>query len=45
MGDIDEVGIWSRVLTSTEVTQLYNGGAGLQYPFTNGNNRNFLMFF
>lgn len=30
---IDEVGVWSRALTSTEVTQLYNSGAGLQYPF------------
>jgi hypothetical protein len=32
-GQIDEVGIWSRALSSTEVTKLYNGGAGLQYPF------------
>ena len=32
-GTIDEVGIWSRALTSTEVTSLYNGGAGFQYPF------------
>jgi len=31
---VDEVGVWSRVLTSTEVTQLYNSGVGLQYPFT-----------
>lgn len=30
---LDEVGIWSRTLTSGEVTQLYNAGAGLQYPF------------
>jgi len=35
-GAIDEVGLWSRALSSTEVTQLYNGGAGLQYPFTAG---------
>lgn len=34
-GYIDEVGIWSRALSSTEVSQLYNGGAGLQYPFGN----------
>ena len=34
IGYIDEIGIWSRALTPTEVTQLYNGGAGLQYPFT-----------
>lgn len=33
-GRIDEVGFWKRVLTSTERTQLYNGGAGLAYPFS-----------
>lgn len=27
----DQFGIWSRALTSAEVTQLYNGGAGLSY--------------
>jgi len=32
-GKIDEVGIWSRALTSTEVTQLYNSGSGKTYPF------------
>jgi len=32
-GVLDEVGIWGRALTSTEVSELYNGGAGLQYPF------------
>jgi hypothetical protein len=32
-GRIDEVGIWSRVLTASERTQLYNGGAGITYPF------------
>ena len=31
---IDECGVWSRDLTTTEISQLYNGGAGLQYPFT-----------
>lgn len=30
---VDEVGVWSRVLTATEVSDLYNSGAGLQYPF------------
>ena len=30
---IDEVGIWSRALSASEITSLYNGGAGLQYPF------------
>ncbi len=32
-GSLDEVGIWSRELTSGEVTSLYNGGAGIQWPF------------
>jgi hypothetical protein len=31
-GMIDEVGIWSRDLSASEVTDLYNSGAGLQYP-------------
>ncbi len=33
-GVLDEVGVWSRILTSSEVTTLYNGGAGLTHPFT-----------
>lgn len=33
-GQIDEVGIWSRALSGSEVSELYNGGAGLSYPFT-----------
>ena len=32
-GYIDEVGIWNRVLTDSEILQLWNGGVGLQYPF------------
>lgn len=28
-GKIDELGIWSRALTSTEVSDLYNSGSGL----------------
>lgn len=28
----DEIGIWNRVLTPSEVTELYNSGAGKQYP-------------
>lgn len=35
-GRMDEVGVWARVLTSGEVTSLYNAGAGLQYPFSGG---------
>jgi len=30
-GIIDEVGIWNRELTASEVTELYNSGSGLQY--------------
>jgi hypothetical protein len=30
-GKIDEMGIWNRTLTQTEVTQLYNSGNGLSY--------------
>jgi hypothetical protein len=33
-GSIDEAGLWNRVLTSTEITHLWNGGAGTTYPFT-----------
>lgn len=42
-GTMDEVGVWSRALSSTEISQLYNSGNGLQYPF-NLNKGNFLIF-
>lgn len=32
-GDVDELGLWKRVLTAAERTRLYNGGNGLTYPF------------
>lgn len=32
-GMMDEVGIWNKILSSAEITALYNSGAGLQYPF------------
>lgn len=32
-GLIDEIGIWHRALTASEITQLYNSGNGLTYPF------------
>lgn len=35
-GSIDEVGIWNRSITQDEITQLYNGGSGLAWPFTGG---------
>lgn len=33
-GEIDEVGVWSKILSDSEASELYNSGAGLQYPFT-----------
>lgn len=35
-GSIDEVGFWTRELSASEVSELYNSGDGLQYPFTAG---------
>jgi len=35
-GEVDEVGFYTRQLNSTEVSELYNSGAGLQYPFVAG---------
>ena len=29
---LDELNVWNRVLTATEVTELYNGGTGKFYP-------------
>ena len=34
IGLIDEVAIWNRALTTDEITELFNGGEGNQYPFT-----------
>ena len=31
-GIIDEVGVWNKELSASEVTELYNAGAGKQYP-------------
>jgi len=45
-GIVDEVGIFNDALTAGEVTTLYNGGAGLTYPFTvSTQNSNFFNFF
>jgi hypothetical protein len=32
VGIIDEVGLWNRALTAAEALDLYNAGAGKQYP-------------
>jgi hypothetical protein len=43
-GSLDEIGLWSTALSSTEVTELYNGGVGKQYPFTSSiNNSGFFQ--
>lgn len=42
-GSLDELGIWGRALSGTEITQLYNGGAGLTYPFTTAINSQFFL--
>lgn len=34
--NLDEFGIWNRVLSEPEIAELYNGGAGLAYPFSTG---------
>lgn len=33
---LDQTGVWGRVLTATELGELYNGGLGNTYPFTGG---------
>lgn len=33
-GKMDDVGIWSRAISDSEVVALYNNGAGLTHPFT-----------
>lgn len=42
-GNIDEIGVWTRVLTFSEISLLYNNGKGLAYPFTP--DTGFLIFF
>jgi hypothetical protein len=37
-GSVDEVGTWNRVLTGTEITALWNGGAGTTYSTGGGVN-------
>lgn len=41
-GDIDEVGIWSRALSSEEIAQLYNSGDGISYVNTSASAINLL---
>lgn len=32
-GSVDEIGLWSKALTSGEITTLYNSGTGITHPF------------
>jgi hypothetical protein len=43
-GTFDEIGFWSRALSSEEILMLYNGGTGLSYPFdsSTGSSNRFL---
>jgi predicted transcriptional regulator YdeE len=34
-GLIDEMSIWNKVLSQTEIDELYNSGNGMSYPFLN----------
>lgn len=44
-GAFDELGVWDRAITALEVAELYNGGAGLSYPFSGAaSNSGFLAF-
>ncbi len=35
-GFLDEFSVWDRALSGSELTDLYNAGAGLAYPFSSG---------
>jgi hypothetical protein len=35
IGQIDAFTIWNRAINIDDVSQLYNGGSGVQYPYTN----------
>lgn len=39
----DMIGAWNVELTSSEVTELYNSGAGVQYPFASATNHSNLL--
>jgi hypothetical protein len=35
-GILDEIGIWKRMLSSAEITELYNAGSGRDYAYISG---------
>ena len=44
-GKLDEIGVWDRVITSTEVGELYNSGDGYNGFLPSGNTSNFFKLF
>lgn len=49
-GMLDEIGIWKRELTQSDITSLYNYGSGFSYPFSSQpvnlpTDTGFLIFF
>ena len=42
-GQLDSIGFFKRVLSSTELDELYNAGAGLEYPWITGNRRRLVL--
>jgi hypothetical protein len=44
-GYFDIIDMWQRALSEAEITELYNLGAGKQYPFTTADGKGFLNFF
>lgn len=40
---IDEIGVWSRAISDAEITELYNNGGGLTYPFTSSAKKNLTL--
>lgn len=34
--EVDEIGVWSRTLSASEFSLLYNNGLGISYPFATG---------
>lgn len=43
--DLDEVWVWSRALSWSEISQLYNSWTWLQYPFPTSTNPSFFLNF
>lgn len=42
-GMLDEIGIWKRVLSDAEVTELYNSGSGRDYAYISGSGATYTL--